>query len=113
MFLSVVTAAHTLSVMGGNPTPRGMSMGNADPGEIFPPEGGTTFGRIPIGFPYYPAYHGFHPGRHPCLPPFGMGWGYPMTGQALQSSAKDDMAQRKKYRPDQSSCHHLEVDARG
>ena len=53
---------------GSNPTSRGMSMGNANPRTIFPPEDGTAFDRIPMGFPL-----------HPCLPPFGMGLGYLMT----------------------------------
>ena len=57
---------------GYNPTLRGMSTGGADPGAVFLSEGG-----IPMGFPYYPAYHGFHPGMHPCLASLWNGLGIP------------------------------------
>lgn len=54
---------------GRNPTLRGMSTGGADPGAVFPSEGG-----IPMGFPCYPA---FHPGMHPCLASLWNGLGIP------------------------------------
>ena len=97
---------------GSNPTPRGMSTGDTDPGAIFPSEGGTAFGGMPMGFPYYPAYHGFHPGMHPCLPPFGMGWGYPMTGPAPQGSTREDSGSGKEN-PDQTDLDAVGESSRG
>ena len=68
----LLARANSHATDGHNPTLRGMSTCCVDPGAIFSSEGGTAFGGIAMGFPYYPVYHRFHPGLHPCLPPFGM-----------------------------------------